>query len=115
VAAYTYAQKKTAATMQVALSTLEGAGIMNNTFTTAIFFLGIFIHKPGGKEQGIPWSFTCETIGIVAVQLIVGLLAQKNVFRLIDGVVILMLFPLSLLGIMLLKTYTNLDGFAMAD
>jgi Ca2+/Na+ antiporter len=46
VAAFSYAKKKTASTMAVALSTLEGAGIMNNTFTTAIFFIGIYIN-PG--------------------------------------------------------------------
>jgi len=115
VAAYSYAQKKTAATMQVSLSTLEGAGIMNNTFTTAIFFLGMYINKPSATNQGIEWSFTCETIGIVVVQLIVGFMAQKSVFRLVDGLVILTLFPLSLIGIMLLKNYTHLDGFADAE
>lgn len=111
VAAYSYAKKKTAATMQVSLSTLEGAGIMNNTFTTAIFFIGMYINKPSATSEGIEWGFTCETIGIVVVQLIVGTLAQKKVFRLIDGFVILSLFPLSLIGIMLLKTCTHLDGF----
>jgi len=103
VAAYSYAKKKTKATMAVSLSTLEGAGIMNNTFTTAIFFFGIYINT------GIEWAFTCETIGIIAVQIVVALYAQKKVMTMFDACLILSLFPLSLAGIMLLKNYTNLD------
>jgi Ca2+/Na+ antiporter len=49
IAAYNYAQKKTATSISIALTTLEGAAVMNNTFVlgkSSLFiydFLGSFI------------------------------------------------------------------------
>ena len=103
VAAFSYAKKKTASTMAVSLSTLEGAGIMNNTFTTAIFFIGIYINP------GIEWKFSAETIGIISVQLIVGLLAQKKVMKFFHAFLVLSLYPISLIVILLIKNNTGLQ------
>lgn len=63
IAAYNYAQKKTPASIGVSLATLEGAGIMNNTFCLGIFFLIIFIN------DDIAWTFTAETLGILFVEV----------------------------------------------
>ena len=76
---------------------------MNNTFTTAIFFIGIYINP------GIEWKFSAETIGIIGVQLIVGCLAQKKVMTFFHGFVVLSLYPLSLVVILLLKKHTGLQ------
>ena len=103
VAAFSYAKKKTASTMAVSLSTLEGAGIMNNTFTTAIFFIGIHLNP------NIEWRFSAETIGIIGVQLIVGLVAQKKVMTFFHAFLVLSLYPLSLVVILMIKNHTGLQ------
>lgn len=63
IAAYNYAQKKTPSSIGVSLATLEGAGIMNNTFCLGIFFLIIYIN------DDIAWTFTAETLGILLVEV----------------------------------------------
>jgi hypothetical protein len=45
IASYNYASKKSSKTITIALSTLTGAGCMNNTFCLAIFMLIIYIQK----------------------------------------------------------------------
>merc|ERR1712063_1214 len=50
VAASNYAAKKTMKSMTTSLSTLEGAAVMNNTFTTGVFFALIYM-------RGIAWEF----------------------------------------------------------
>jgi len=103
VAAFSYAKKKTASTMAVSLSTLEGAGIMNNTFTTAIFFIGIHLNP------NIEWKFSAETIGIIGVQIIVGIFAQRKVMTFFHAFLVLSLYPLSLVVILLIKNHTGLQ------
>ena len=43
IASYSYACKKTATTMTVSLSALEGAAIMNNSFVLSIFTLLMYV------------------------------------------------------------------------
>ena len=77
--------------MQVALTTLEGAACLNNTFCLAIFLAVVY-------ARGLEWTFTAEVIAILAVQMGVGWLATRRVaFTLFDGVLILSLYPISLL------------------
>ena len=102
IAAYNYARKKTRGSISVSLSTLEGAGIMNNTFCTGIFFLVIYMNAT------IAWTFSVETLAIIIVQLIVMLVSQKKIMTLFDASVVLSLYPLSLVFIALMKMYTNL-------
>ena len=83
--------------MTTSLETLEGAGIMNNTFCLGIFFFGLYINT------GIEWDFTAETVGIVIVEAIVAFMAQRKCMRLIDGVIIMMLYPLSLVLIAVMQ------------
>lgn len=90
IASYNYSMKKTKRTMKISLTTLEGAACMNNTFCLAVF-LGVIYF------QGLVWNYTAETFAIIFVQLVVGTLAfKRHVFRLLDGLVILALYPTSL-------------------
>ena len=91
IAAYNYAQKKTRKSMTVALSSLEGAAIMNNTFCLGIFLALVAL-------KGIPWSYFPQVAGIAFVELVVGLFAiRKQTHRMIDALVILLMYPISLI------------------
>merc|ERR1719487_1686431 len=71
VAAYNYAQKRTQKSMTISLSTLLGAGCMNNTFC-----LGIFLGLIGFKQ--LAWRFAAETLAILAVEIVVGIYAAQR-------------------------------------
>lgn len=88
VATYKYACKKTASSMVIGLSTLEGAGIMNNTFCLAIFYALIW-------TQRLSWNFSAEILIIVIVELLVGLYALKDV-RIKEGVPCNLIMPILL-------------------
>merc|ERR1712019_152860 len=80
--AYTYAVKKTKASITTSLSTLVGAACMNNTFVLAIFFALIYF-------KSLAWEFTAETVSIMVVQWIIGFLAiQYPVHNLFMGIII---------------------------
>jgi len=96
VSAMYFSQKKTNKTITVALSTLEGAACMNNTFCLAIFMSLIFF-------RGLAWEYSAETISIVLVQFIMAAFAQKRVLSLRDGVFILSIFPLSIVLVYVLE------------
>ena len=102
VAAYSYAQKKTRRTITVSFSTLLGAAILNNTFVLGIFMLLIV-------AKGLAWQFTAETVAILLVELVLGVMSQKRIHTLRDGLVILALFPLSLLVVFVLESVLGLD------
>jgi Ca2+/H+ antiporter len=91
IASYNYSLKKTKRAMKVAFTTLEGAACMNNTLCLSVF-LGVIYF------QNLSWVYTAETVAIVFVQMTVGYMAlKKHVFRLLDGLIILGLYPASLL------------------
>lgn len=89
IAAYNYAQKKTANSITISLATLEGACIMNNTFVLGIFMLLIW-------TQNLAWEFFAETLTILFVQVIMAMMALKKTHTVMDGFLILSLYPLSL-------------------
>lgn len=91
-----YARKKTRKTMTVALSTLEGAACMNNTFCLSIFMGLIYF-------RGLAWQYTAETASIVIVQFIIAYMVQNDVMTSKDAFVVLSLFPLSLLFVAVLE------------
>eukprot|EP00038_Savillea_parva_P009529 m.184116 g.184116 ORF g.184116 m.184116 type:complete len:645 (+) comp16035_c0_seq1:69-2003(+) len=103
IAAYNYASKKTPSSIGISLATLEGAGIMNNTFCLGIFFLIIFINND------IAWTFTAETLGILLVEIGVAIIAQRETMTVFSACMVLSLYPLSLIFIALLERYTNLN------
>eukprot|EP00930_Biecheleria_cincta_P018780 TRINITY_DN1450_c2_g1_i1.p1 TRINITY_DN1450_c2_g1~~TRINITY_DN1450_c2_g1_i1.p1 ORF type:complete len:596 (+),score=112.64 TRINITY_DN1450_c2_g1_i1:57-1790(+) len=103
VAAYNYAQKKTSKTITISLSTLEGAACMNNTFCLGIFMALVYF-------QGLAWKFTAETISILAVQMVMALIVLSgNKQRLLQGLVVLGLFPGALALVYCLENYAGLD------
>mmetsp|Transcript_12594 Transcript_12594/g.19166 ORF Transcript_12594/g.19166 Transcript_12594/m.19166 type:complete len:546 (+) Transcript_12594:112-1749(+) len=88
-----YAAKKTRKSITVALTALEGAASMNNTFCLSIFMALIYF-------RGLAWEYTAETIAIVLVQFVLGLIVQAPVMTSFKGLVILSIFPASILLVM---------------
>jgi Ca2+/Na+ antiporter len=93
-----YASKKTRKTITVSLSTLCGAAALNNTFCLSIFFFLIFF-------RGLAWQFTAETIAILLVEIIMGVLVQKSSMSLCTGLLVLTIFPLSLVLVATLEAF----------
>lgn len=85
-----YAAKKTSTTMTISLSALEGAAAMNNTFCLSIFMGLIYF-------RGLAWQYTAETISIVGVQFILAYFSYKPILTCKHALLILALFPLSIL------------------
>ncbi|KAF4651240.1 hypothetical protein FOZ61_010639 [Perkinsus olseni] len=96
VAAYTYAQKKTSKHITISISTLQGAASMNNTFCLGIFLAVVYF-------QGLVWTFTAETITIIIIEMIIGLIALRRIHLLVHGLMVLCLYPLSLLLVYVLE------------
>lgn len=101
IASMYYARKKTSKSITVALSALEGAACMNNTFCLSIL-LGLIYFRH------LAWQYTAETISIIAVQLIIVAMTRRKTMRMMDGFIILSIFPLSILLIAVLE-YFGLD------
>ncbi|CAI5701077.1 unnamed protein product [Peronospora effusa] len=104
IAAFNYAQKKTSKTISISVSALLGAACMNNTFC-----LGIFAALMSFKSGGLVWEFSAETFAILLVELCIGCIAMKKTQRLIDGVIVLCLYPLSIFLVFVLENVLGLD------
>eukprot|EP00929_Paragymnodinium_shiwhaense_P028856 TRINITY_DN16660_c0_g1_i1.p1 TRINITY_DN16660_c0_g1~~TRINITY_DN16660_c0_g1_i1.p1 ORF type:complete len:589 (+),score=213.84 TRINITY_DN16660_c0_g1_i1:70-1836(+) len=103
VSAMKLAQKRTLSSMVQSLSTLEGAAIMNNTFCLAIFLILIVWKK-------LAWQFSAETLSIVLIQIIIAIFVlSKKVQTLLDGMLILCLYPAALLIVWFLEEKMHLD------
>merc|ERR1712007_225973 len=97
------AAPKTGKSMVQALSTLEGAAIMNNTFCLAIFLLLIV-------WKSLVWEFSAETVSIIAIQVIIGLMTiVKKVHTVADGIFIFALYPGSVALVYVLENFCGLD------
>ena len=48
-------------------------------------------------------EYAAETISIFAVQVVMGFIAQKTTHRLLDAVIVIMLYPLSLVLVVVLE------------
>lgn len=83
-------------TITISFATLEGAACMNNTFCLGIFLMIVF-----AKE--LAWEFAAETLSIVVVQVIVGIIAQKRTHRLVDGIIVAAMYPLSIVLVIVLE------------
>ncbi|TDH68999.1 hypothetical protein CCR75_000928 [Bremia lactucae] len=104
IAAYNYAQKKTSKTISISISALLGAACMNNTFC-----LGIFAALMSFKSGGLVWEFSAETLSILFVELAIGYMAMKKTQRLIDGFLVLLLYPASIALVVVLENVLGLD------
>eukprot|EP00928_Gymnodinium_smaydae_P068922 TRINITY_DN5221_c0_g1_i2.p1 TRINITY_DN5221_c0_g1~~TRINITY_DN5221_c0_g1_i2.p1 ORF type:complete len:579 (-),score=118.13 TRINITY_DN5221_c0_g1_i2:170-1906(-) len=96
VASFKYAQKKSKKTISVSFSQLLGAACMNNTFCLLIFYLIVAV-------RGFPWIYHAEVVGIIFVEVVVGLLARRSTHTLLTGVLIFSLLPVSLAIVAVLK------------
>lgn len=104
IASYNYALKKTSKTISISVSALLGAACMNNTFC-----LGIFAALMYFKAGGLVWKFSAETLAILLVELIIGVIALKKTQRLVDALVVFSLYPLSIMLVYLLENVAGLD------
>ena len=93
--------KKTSKSISVSISTLEGAAAMNNTFCLSILLGLIYFRK-------LAWQYTAETIAIVAVQLVIFFMTRKKNMTMMDGIIIMLIFPLSLALVVILE-YLGFD------
>ena len=75
---------------------------MNNTFCVAIFLVLIY-------ARGLAWTFTAETVSIVVIEVLVMLMALKKVFTLVDGIIILCFYPLSIGVVLLMENGLGFD------
>ncbi len=96
IASQYYAAKKTRKTITVALTALEGAASMNNTFCLSIFMALIYF-------RGLAWQYSAETISIILVQFVMGTLALREKMSMLTAAFVLALFPLSVLFVALLE------------
>jgi len=102
LASYYFARKKTSKSITVSLSNLIGAASMNNTFCLSIL-LGLIYFR------GLAWQYTAETLAIIFVQCVAFYLTTKKSLTLLDGIMMLSLFPLSLAFVYVLENILGLD------
>lgn len=103
LSAYAYAVKKTEKNLTTSLSTLVGAACMNNTFVLAIFLALIYV-------KGLAWQFTAETIAMVLIQWIIGIVAIRSKTQTVaKAVLILACYPGCLLVVWFLENIVGLD------
>jgi len=103
VAAANYAAKKTMKSMTTSLSTLEGAAVMNNTFTTGVFFALIYL-------RGIAWEFQAETIVLVLIQVAIAvMMLNTNKQLLMHACLVFSFYPLALAVTWFLENKMHMD------
>lgn len=96
IASLGYAGKKTKKTISISLAALEGAACMNNTFCLCIFMALIFFKR-------LVWKFSAETTVILIVEALVALIAMQKTQRTYLALIVLALFPLSIVLVALLE------------
>lgn len=96
LSAYQYACKRTRSTLTISLSTLQGAACMNNTFCLGIFLALLYFKR-------IAWEYSAETLSILCVEVAMAYYSLRTTFLVLDGLVILGLFPVSLVLVSMLE------------
>ena len=96
IASFNYSTKKTTQSISISLSALQGACIMNNSFVLAIFMIIIF-------AKGLTWNYFAETFAILMVIGCVGFMGLKQTHNLKDALMILSLYPISLVVVAMLE------------
>ena len=77
---------------------LEGAACMNNTFCLAIFMALVYF-------KGLAWKFAAETIAILVVEVLIGIIAAQRTQTVSHAAFALCLFPASLVFVAALEAY----------
>jgi len=92
-----FLSRKKRVNASLSYSQLYGAATMNNTMVLGIFYALIAF-------RSMPWSYTAETASILLVTLLVGLIgAFKTTYELYWGILVLSLYPLSLVFVWVLE------------
>merc|ERR1711957_673248 len=103
IAAMKLASKKTSKSMVDSLSSLLGAGVMNNTFCMAIFVYLIL-------KQNLAFTYKAETVSIICVEVAIGMLALKSkTMGMRDACIVLSMYPLCLFLVLFLENVIGLD------
>jgi len=102
IAAINYSRKKTIRTATIGCESLVGAACMNNTFCLMIFMIMIFARK-------LAWRYSAETLSILAVELAMLGFAIQRTQRLLFGIFIILLYPLSIGFVILLEKVIGLN------
>eukprot|EP00013_Stygamoeba_regulata_P020824 CAMPEP_0177646148 /NCGR_PEP_ID=MMETSP0447-20121125/9620_1 /TAXON_ID=0 /ORGANISM="Stygamoeba regulata, Strain BSH-02190019" /LENGTH=619 /DNA_ID=CAMNT_0019148663 /DNA_START=55 /DNA_END=1911 /DNA_ORIENTATION=- len=96
-----FAAKKRRKNTTLTYSALYGAATMNNTLCLGIFCFLIFARK-------LAWVYSAETMSILFVTLCVGIPASfMTTFRLYWALIIITLYPLSLLLVYILENFAH--------
>ena len=98
IASYSYAHKQTVKASTISICTLQGSAIMNNTFCLGVFLLIIAVRR-------LQWTFTSETIAILAVETCIIFVSLKQTQTLWTALFVLLLYPLSLLLVSVLEHF----------
>jgi len=96
IASMNYAQKKTKKSITISLSALEGAATMNNSFCLGLFLILIV-------ARNLVWEFSAETISILIVELCLFGMSFKKTHNLIDAVIIVSFYPISLFLVIMME------------
>ena len=97
-----YASKRTRATMTISLSTLQGAACMNNTLCLGIFLALMYFRH-------LPWEYSAETISICLIESVMAYYSFRTTYRVLDGLVILALFPSAIIIVHVLEKWVGLN------
>lgn len=95
---YRYASRRTSKAITLALVSLLGSIIVNNTMVLGVFMMIIYF-------QDLAWVFLAETIIIIVTELFMGLMCVKNCHTLLDAVFIILWYPLSIAIVYIMNTY----------
>ena len=95
---YRYAQRRTSKSITLALVSLLGCIIINNTMVLGVFMIIIYF-------EDLAWVFLSETIIIIVTELYIGLMCVKNVHTLLDAVFIILWYPTSIAIVYVMNTY----------
>lgn len=98
IASFNYAQKKTQKSMAISLSALQGACCMNNTFVLGIFMICVY-------TQTLAWQFFAETLSILVSVFFIAYMSLQPVHTMFDALMIMMVYPASLVLVYLLEAY----------
>jgi len=102
IASLYFCAKKSSKSVSVAMAAVYGAVTMNSTLNLGIFLILMW-------RQDIYWAFSAEAIPMILTVFAVGIFgALKTTFTTLEGILVALLYPLSL-GLTILLRYAGLD------
>lgn len=97
------AKRKTSNSISLLLYQLTGTVTMNNTLVLGIFMAIIY-------SRNLPWIYSSEIFVLLFIIFYVGFNTLKNTIKLWQTLIILLLYPISVVSLYLLKRYTKIDN-----